>query len=169
MNDTRKRLSNYLGKLSNAIENQKIQSEADLDALFRVKTQQQLNLLEIIGISSSEENATLLEILGYNSENVEDHPVKVAIIGRMNYVPDYVLNYHPKLPLAVIDLKAPEVNLDIQRSVGQIISYCREIKAPLGLLFNGRSVRVYINTEVKGLTKFKELTGQSVASANERA
>lgn len=166
MSDTRKRLSDFLRKLIEGIEDQGIQSETDLDQVFRVESEAQAVLWKVRGIPKTDENATLLEILGYGVSNVEDHPVKKVVVGTIHYAPDYILKHQQRL-LAIIDLKAPGVNLDHEKWMGQIYSYCRELKVPLGLLFNGREVRVFINTEVKGLTRYKDLfSSQPVAAAS---
>jgi hypothetical protein len=158
-------LFDYLLMLSEGIECQEIQSEADVEQMFRVETDQQLALWKRRGIEKSEKNSTLLEILGYSSADVDDHPVKKVIVGQISYAPDYILKCQQKI-LAIVELKAPGQNLDRDRWIGQINSYCRELKVPIGLLFNGTDLRVFINTEIKGLTKHKELFYcQPVASA----
>jgi len=149
--------------LCNGIEDQIIQREEDIVQMFRVETEQQLKLWEVqYGV---QKKPTLLELLGYSSNDVDERPVKKTVVGQISYAPDYILKRHQRL-LAVVDLKAPGQNLDYERWVGQIVSYCRELKVPLGLLFNGTELRVFINTEYKGLTKHKELfLHQPVASA----
>ena len=164
-NNLKQLLNDYLGMLSDGIECQEIQSEADIEQMFRVETEQQLALWKRRGIEKSEKNSTLLEILGYSNTDVDDHPVKKVVVGQISYAPDYILKRQQKM-LAIVDLKAPGQNLDRDRWVGQINSYCRELKVPIGLLFNGTDLRVFINTEIKGLTKHKELFYcQPVASA----
>lgn len=159
----RQSVDDYLKTLIYSIECQIIQSEADLAQMFRVETEQQLALWEIqYGIPKK---PTLLELLGYSSVDVDERPVKKTVIGQINYSPDYVLKCEQKL-LAIVDLKAPGQNLDHERWIGQISTYCRELKVPLGLLFSGTEIRVFINTDYKGLTKHKELfLHQNVASA----
>lgn len=151
--------------LSEGIECQEIQSEADIEQMFRVETDQQIALWKRRGIEKSEKNSTLLEILGYGNADIDDHPVKKNVVGQISYAPDYILKRQQKM-LAIVDLKAPDQDLDRERWIGQISSYCRELKVPIGLLFNGTDLRVFINTEIKGLTKHKELFyNQPVASA----
>ena len=158
-------LNDYLQMLSDGIECQEIQSEADIEQMFRVETEQQLALWKRRGIEKTENNSTLLEILGYSNSDVEDHPVKKVVVGTISYAPDYILKRQQKM-LAIVDLKAPGQNLDRDRWTGQVNSYCRELKVPIGLLFNGTDLRVFINTEIKGLTRHKDLFyRQPVASA----
>lgn len=156
-------LDDFLSTLFNGIECQIIQNEADIVQMFRVETEQQLALWEMqYGIRKK---PSLLELLGYSASDVDERPVKKTVVGQINYAPDYILKRQQKL-LAIVDLKAPGQNLDHERWIGQISSYCRELKVPLGLLFNGTEVRVFINTDYKGLTKHRELFfNQPVASA----
>lgn len=164
-NNIKQLLSDYLQMLSEGIECQEIQSEADIEQMFRVETDQQIALWKRRGIEKSEKNSTLLEILGYGNADIDDHPVKKNVVGQISYAPDYILKRQQKM-LAIVDLKAPDQDLDRERWIGQISSYCRELKVPIGLLFNGTDLRVFINTEIKGLTKHKELFyNQPVASA----
>lgn len=150
--------------LSNGIENEVIRSEADIEQLFRVETQEQLALWELKGIERK--NKTFLEMLGYSNSDIEDHPVKVVVVGQIRYAPDYILKRQQK-KLAIIDLKAPGQNLDRERWMGQIKSYCRELNIPIGVLFNGTELRVFVNTDFPGLRKHRDLfLDQPVASAN---
>ncbi len=81
----------------------------------------------------------------------------MTIVGHTKYSPDYVLGTSQKV-WAVLDLKAPGISLDDQEAVGQVQSYCArgEKTSPLGVLFNGRSVRVFINPEYQGFAKYKK-------------
>ena len=165
--DTRKRLLEFLGNLSNVINNETIQTEADLEKFVQVESRAQLDLREALGYVKTEANSTLLEILGYRYEDVDDHLPKRVIVGQIRYSPDYVLKSKQK-PFAIIDLKSPDTNIDHERWLGQIRCYCRDESAPIGILFNGRSLRVFINTELKGLTKYHDdFKGQLVAAADQ--
>lgn len=165
--DTRKRLFEFTGNLSKAINNLTVQTEADLEKFVQVESKAQLDLREALGYVKTEMNSTLLEILGYRYEDVDDHLTKKVIVGQIRYSPDYILKIKQK-PFAIIDLKSPDTNIDHDRWIGQIHCYCRDESAPIGILFNGRSLRVFINTELKGLTRFHEhFNGQPIAVADE--
>jgi hypothetical protein len=152
-------LEKFLSRLLEVIDQQPIQ-ERDLEEIVGVRTPKQLAVGSIVGDGSSSK-PTLLELLGYGVADVADHP-KLTIIGRVTYEPDYLLQPQGR-PLAVLDLKAPEVSLDKDKAASQICTYCHRVKAPLGLLFNGRELRVFINTEYKGLTRYSEFAEQPVA------
>lgn len=164
--DTRKRLAAFLTKMRGIIDGEAIQSEVDLEKFFQVESKAQLDLLAGMGYIKQPENATLLEILGYEYGDVEDHPQKKVSIASSRYSPDYILKRNGKR-LAIVDLKTPEVNLDRGKWAGQVCYYCHMENVPIGFLFNGRSLRVFVNVEFKGLTKyaaaFKE---QPVAEAD---
>lgn len=166
MSDTKRQLLEFLQRVSSGIENQAIQKEAHLEQLVRIQTTDQIALWEIQGLQKTESSATLLEILGYSGNDVEDHPKKKTVVGQISFAPDYVLKAGQK-DLAVLDLKAPEETLDKEKWFGQIHSYYDQIKAPIGILFNGHSVRVYINVGLKGLANFREIfANQPVAMAD---
>ena len=160
MSDTQHQLKAFLSTLLELIDTQAIQQENHLEQVVRVRTQQQLAILSMLS-SGVESSRTLLELLGYDVADVADHPRR-TIIGTVSYEPDYLLQSGER-PLVVLDLKAPEVSLNSDRAVSQICTYCRGVKAPLGLLFNGSELRVFINTEYKGLTKYKEFSLKPVA------
>jgi hypothetical protein len=68
--------------------------------------------------------------------------------------------------VVVLELKHPTENLDDKLWAGQVLTYCRDIDAPFGLLFNGHSLRVYINTFVKQLSRHQaRFREEPVASA----
>ncbi|MCW3096618.1 MAG: hypothetical protein JWL77_2236 [Chthonomonadaceae bacterium] len=119
--------------------NLQIVSESDLERFVCVKT---------------EGDDTLLKILGYNRATVDDHPTKRVLIGIMQFQPDYVLRNQQKC-LAVLDLKKPEEDLNNKKWASQVLTYCQQIEAPFGLLFNGRSLRVFINTECRQLSRYE--------------
>ncbi len=151
--NTRKRLSDSLTKLQGIIEKEAIQSEADLEKFFQVQSKAQLDIWEGLGFVKKPENETLLEILGYEYGDVEDHPSKKVNIGASRYSPDYILKRGGK-PLAIVDLKTPDANLDLGKWAGQIGYYCHMENVPIGFLFNGRSLRVFVNVGLKGLTRY---------------
>ena len=163
--DQRKRLTEFLKNLWIVIDKEAIQSEADLVLFIQVEDKQG-TLLDGLGYEKKPGNETLLEILGYSAGDVDDHPQKKVIVGQIRYSPDYILKRNSK-PLAVVDLKTPDANLDHERWMGQIYSYCRLENAPIGFLFNGKHLRVFINVEFKGLTKYADVfKEQPVAEAD---
>ena len=84
----------------------------------------------------------MLDKLGYK-ENVigEIEHEKSVPIGNHKYVfPDIVVNIN-KIPVMVIDGKAPTENLDLYER--QIISYGLLLKTPYSVLSNGATIRVY--------------------------
>ena len=111
---------------------------------------------------------TLLKILGYRPQDVDVKPFSRAL-GTNTIIPDYALLPQKKdidqiEYSAIVDLKAPKENLDLH--VKQILSYCHEANAPFGLLFNGHSVRLFINTKMDGLAKHEDFKEQAVAGAD---
>ena len=101
----------------------------------------------------------MLRVLGYTANDIEDHPTLPVEVGRqvLNLEPDYVL-LHQRKPTAILELKAPPPGEDLNdpRWVKQLRSYCVARNAPIGVLFNGVEVRLYINTEMKKLERFAE-------------
>ena len=163
--NTRQQLVDLLDRLSDGIKLQIIQSEKDLEGFVGVMPEMQR---ELLGLQGLKRNPSLLEILGYSYGDADDHPVKKVVVGQISYSPDYVLRRDQK-NLAILDLKAPDVDLDHSKWLGQISSYCSHLDALIGVLFNGRNIRVYINTNHKGLTRFKLLfSDQPVAEAGYR-
>lgn len=155
-------LDDFLSKLQRGVKSQIVQTEADLVQLFRVETEQERRVRELYGTPKT---PTLLEHLGYSSGDVDERPVERTVVGQIRYAPDYILQPNQQR-LAIMDLKAPGQSLDHERWVAQITTYCRELKVPLGILFNGIELRVFINTDYKGLVKHKKLfLQQPVASA----
>ena len=156
--ERQERLKSYLENLSVGIEQGhdvagiqiRIASEKDLEKFVQVK---------------SGEARTLLNLLGYSAFNVEDHPPKRTVIGRLVYAPDYVLNNEAGKALAVLDVKAPSESLEGWEE--QILSYCVAVNAPLGMLFNGRAVQVFVNTKHKAMKRYaNRFPDKPVASAN---
>lgn len=152
----RQYLNDFLVALEKAINCQQIQSEADLEGVFCVTTDKQKQLAALFGNLPDEKSRHLLDILGFTEVDVDDHCAKLTVVGQISYTPDYVLKLGDKL-LAIVDLKAPGQNLDHPRWMGQILSYCQHLNAPLGILFSGTEARVFVNTSMKGLTKHKKL------------
>lgn len=125
---------------------------------FSISTERDLEKFVDLGAESSK---TLLRILGY-SDSIKHPPLQ---IGSGPVLPDYLLKHQQK-DLAVLELKNPDENIDDPKWVRQLLTYCQLLKTPLGLLFNGKSFRVYINTDDRNLSKFTDLSRQSVASAD---
>lgn len=166
MTDFKEPLGQFFANLRKALDKGAVPSEQSLAAFVQVESDEQLALWKARGIRKTRRNATLLEILGYRSADVEDHPAK-KVLGTLTYSPDYILKQSHRL-LAALDLKAPETSIDQARWTAQIISYCKELKVPLGILFSGRAIRVFINPEIKGLGRYRTLfSDQPVASAND--
>ena len=163
--DQRKRLQEYLLNLLNIIKKELVGSEADLETCVRVESQSQIELQLGRGYIKTPASATLLEILGYDFEDVEDHPTKRVIIGQVKYAPDYILRRKHRA-FAIVDLKSPTTNIDHPTWRAQITNYCRDTKLPIGILFNGLSLRVFINVEYPGLVRYQSsFNGKPVASA----
>lgn len=99
---------------------------------------------------------TLLDLLGYLRDEVEDHPTMTAQNGTVRIIPDYVLRVD-KVVVAVLELKAPSINIALDSFTQQIISYCLQTNAPLGFLFNGTSLRVFVNTNYNGFARQRAL------------
>ena len=67
--------------------------------------------------------------------------------------------------LAIIDLESTWAEFRPPRWMGQVLSYCQQLNAPLGMLFDGTEARVFLNTSMKGLSKHKNLfDAQPIAS-----
>lgn len=160
MNDSnlKKRLKSFLENLIVGIE------EGHKVAGVTLQTASEGDLEKFVRIGA-EDDATLLRILGYNEADIDDHPVKRVLVGTTQFAPDYILRRQQKR-LAVLDLKKPEEDLDNKKWAWQVLSYCQQVGAPLGLLFNGFSLRVFINTQDKKLAKYQELfSDEPVATA----
>ena len=164
----KKQVVDLLGRIAEGISEQLIEgvserlikSEKDLEGFVRVIP---AAVRMAATLKGGELNATLLELLGYTIESCDDHPFLLTIVGHTKYSPDYVLRSGQKL-LAILDLKAPGISLDDGEGIEQIQSYCRargDRTAPIGVLFNGRSVRVFINHDYPSFTKYKKLSIQT--------
>ena len=163
--DQRKRLLEFLNNLYSMIDREVIQSEAQLESFVQVESQTDIELQLGRGYEKTPASATLLEILGYEYEDVQNHPTKRVIIGQVKYAPDYIL-HRKHSPFAILDLKTPATNIDNPSWKAQIYNYCRDENLPIGILFNGRKLRVFINTNYRGLTKYGDIfKGEPIASA----
>jgi hypothetical protein len=163
MDETRTALQLFLTRLNEAIECQAVQSEAHLEEAVRIRSTQELARRTVTGADSGPTKGTLLEILGYDFTDVDDHPKRLTVIGTIDYQPDYILKTSGQ-PATVLDLKAPDVSLE--KATEQICSYCRDIGVPLGILFNGHRMNVFINARDKKLTKYAEFASEPVATAD---
>ena len=156
----KKQVVDLLSRVEEGISEELIKSEKDLEGFVHVTP---TAVRRTAGLKGSGLNATLLELLGYTLASCDDHPYFMTIIGHTKYSPDYVLRSGQKL-LAILDLKAPGISLDDGEGIEQIQSYCRargDRTAPIGVLFNGRSVRVFINHDYPSFTKYKKLSMQT--------
>lgn len=106
------------------------------------------------------EGCTLLEILGYVQGEVT--PQETVKAGRTNWRFDFVVRKNGKQVLLVED-KKPQENLNDHMI--QPADYLLKVPAPLGLLFNGREVKMLINTNLKELRQFEVMHGKWVAEA----
>ena len=152
----KKQIVDLLNRIAMGTEKQLIKSEKDLEMFIRIMLDADRELASLYG---GELNPTLLELLGYTSATCDDHPYLMTIVGHTKYSPDYVLSSGQKT-LAILDLKAPGINLDTRDWKGQIQSYCArgDKNAPIGILFNGKSIRVFINPDYPGFAKYKKLS-----------
>ena len=152
----KKQIVDLLDRVTEGINEQLIKSEKDLEDFVRVVS---VAARKTASLRGGKLDGTLLELLGYTLTNCDDHPYFMTIIGHTRYSPDYVLSSGQKT-LAILDLKAPGVSLDDREGIEQVQSYCaRGDKAsPIGVLFNGRSIRVFVNPDYPGFTKYKKLS-----------
>lgn len=159
--NSKQQMTNYLKQLVVGIETGhkvagvtfQMVSESDLERFVRV---------------GSAGDDTLLRTLGYDTTTVDDHSGQIVQMGTKQYVPDYVLHYQ-KQRLAVLELKRPDAKLDNKDWTWEVLSYCQQLGAPLGLLFNGSALRVFINTQHRQLSKhiYKDLfSDEPVATAD---
>ena len=141
-------------RIAEGISRQLIKSEKDLEKFIRVVPDAERELANLHGGCL---NATLLELLGYTLATCDDHPYLMTIVGHTKYSPDYVLSTDKKVSV-ILDLKAPVISLDDREAIGQVQSYCArgEKSSPLGVLFNGRSVRVFINPDYQNFVEYKK-------------
>ena len=158
--ETKRQLAEALGRIAQGIERQYIGKEADLEEFVRVVPMAVRGRQELQG---GEIRPTLLEILGYTEITCDDHPViTFAMAGHkvIKIVPDYVVKNAEQKDLATWELKAPAEDVDGKEPIEQLMSYCSEPKrqTPIGILFNGRKLRVFINPEYPGLGKYKRIS-----------
>ena len=107
-----------------------------------IKVQTEAELAVRVGLKA--QGATLLRILGYADNTVCD---QVSVdMGSAPKFPDYVLGY-PK-GLIDLELKKPDENIDDLKWARQVLSYCIFKEIPLGVLFNGIALRVFINVRL---------------------
>lgn len=154
----KKQLKSYLENLVLGIE----QGHKVAGVTLQTVSESDLEKFVRVGL---EGDTTLLRILGYNETNVDDHPVKRVLVGTTQYSPDYIMRRQQK-HLAVLDLKRPEEDLNNKLWAWQVLSYCEQIDAPIGILFNGYALRVFINTHDKQLARHKNrFSDEPVATA----
>ena len=152
----KKQVVDLLSRVEEGISEALIKSEKDLEGFVHVTPTAVRRTADLKG---SGLNATLLELLGYTLESCNNHPFLLTMAGHTRYSPDYVLNSGQKV-LAILDLKAPGISLDDREGIEQVQSYCaRGDKAsPIGVLFNGRSIRIFVNPDYPGFTRYKKLS-----------
>jgi hypothetical protein len=156
--DAKKQLAELLARIALGIDKQFISREMDIEEFVRIVPDSVRGKQELHGGTIK---PTLLEILGYSDENCEDHNTKK--VGHTNFIPDYVCGTGQKTWM-VLDLKAPDVSLDGPKNgpkMGDFIqSYCHTLNppAPIGVLYNGYSLRVFINPRYPGFERFLKLS-----------
>jgi len=153
----KKQVVDLLNRIADGISRQLTKSEKDLERFVRVMSDAERDTDDLH--REGKPKATLLQLLGYTLASCDDHPYFMTIIGHTRYSPDYILSSGQKA-LAILDLKAPGISLDDREGIEQVQSYCaRGDKAsPLGVLFNGRSIRVFVNPDYPGFTRYKKLS-----------
>ena len=153
----KKQVVDLLNRIADGISRQLTKSEKDLERFVRVMSDAERDTDDLH--REGKPKATLLQLLGYTLASCDDHPYFMTIIGHTRYSPDYILNSGQKV-LAILDLKAPGISLDDREGIEQVQSYCaRGDKAsPLGVLFNGRSIRIFVNPDYPGFTRYKKLS-----------
>ena len=156
----KKQIVDLLNRIVEGIEKQYITKEADLEQFVRVVPIAVRGMQELQG---GEIKPTLLEILGYTDLTCDDHPIITFVMaGRkgVKIIPDYVVKSAEQKDLATWELKAPTEDVDSKEPIEQLMSYCSEPKrqTPIGILFNGRKLRVFINSEYPGLGKYKRIS-----------
>ena len=151
----KKQVVDLLDRIADGISRQLTKSEKDLERFVRVISDAERDTDDLH--RDGKPKATLLQLMGYTLASCDDHPYLMTIVGHTKYSPDYVLSSGQKV-LAILDLKAPGVSLDDREGIGQVQSYCArgDRTAPIGVLFNGKSVRVFINPDYPSFTKYKK-------------
>ncbi len=149
----KKQLADVLNRIAIGIEKQYIGKESDLEDFVRVVPASVRGRQILQGGAI---NPTLLEVLGYSEDTCDDHNTKK--VGHVSFIPDYVCGIDQKTWM-VLDLKAPGVSINGDKMADFIQSYCRALHppAPLGVLYNGYSIRVFLNPEYPGFGKFLSL------------
>ena len=106
-----------------------------------------------------------MELLGYKDVNVANQQGIKA--GVKKIIPDYIVQCNGK-ECFILDIKAPDVKLD--GAGDQILSYLMVHRKdiPLGVLFNGTEMQIYINTRLKNLTSNDELSENGLVKSTNR-
>ena len=160
--DTRKQLEEWLNRIQAKLQRQVLSSEKELDNYVRIVPEFERELL--LEDTGGKIPPTLLEILGFSIHTCLSQPKLMTIVhGRIkwSYRPDYVVMDNQK-DAAIWDLKAANENLDKDEYVSQITTYCHasERPSPIGILFNGSGLRVFINPDYPGLSKYKKISDE---------
>ena len=160
-NDVKKQLVVWLDHVLEGIHKNHIESEHHLEAKVCIISEKDRG--KALYDTGVDPTATLLELLGYTDMTCDDHPViafTVAGHKAVKIIPDYVTKSAEQKDLATWELKAPAEDVDSKEAVEQLMSYCREPKrqTPIGVLFNGRRLRVFVNSEYPGLGKYKKIS-----------
>jgi hypothetical protein len=161
--DLRKQITDWLDHVLEGIKANLIESEQELEDKVRIIPSSQRARVQFNAGGSL--YPTLFEHLGYIAETCEDHPVVMVVMaGRkpIKTIPDYIVKSTDGKDLAIWELKVPRENVDIDESTLQVMSYCNSPKRPipLGVLFNGRQLRIFINPDHPGLAKYRKISDE---------
>lgn len=99
------------------------------------------------------EGGSLLEILGYGVSDVSYQEKIPRGPGGYFWQPDFILRRNNK-PVAIIEDKAPREELG--KHTEQMLEYFRKVPAPIGMLFNGDTARLLVNTTLAELVDLRD-------------
>lgn len=154
----KQQLQEWMKQIEAAIVLGALNSEKDLEEYVRVHSQQERDI--VAQRFQGTIPPSLFEILGYQADTCEDHPLLTPVFVGTNKnkpCPDYILREYDKKDMATWDLKAVTEPLNNKDFAGQIQSYCShpDRPTPLGILFNGFSLRVFINPDYSKLARYQ--------------
>ncbi len=152
MGDMKRLLRTYLSNLQRDINERKLPKEQYLEERVHL-TEDRLAQLVAFGAQTSRETATLFGILGYSPDRVNVQPTMVYF-GTRRVRPDYVLLREGR-PSVVVDLKQPGLELAKEEFYGQLAFYIHKFEIPIGILFNGTNVHVFVNTHLPELRRHR--------------
>ena len=161
--DLKKQLAAWLDHILEGIRKDLIASEQDVENKVRVISDKERE--KALFNTGATLFPSLLELLGYSLETCDDHPVITVIQAGQKLIktiPDYIVKSSDQKDLAIWELKAPNEDVDGNGHVAQLRSYCIDQKrqTAIGILFNGRKIRVFINPDYPGLGKYKKISDE---------